>query len=225
MWADIQKAKSAFTVNLWEWSDIRDLLLYSLRKSICNINYKCGSEKILVTSGMPQTVILTDQMFFPGFCRFYVLLFFLTVELLVEMRQRLSAAGWYSRYRIFISQIHGLSSAVGWLGARMASMVIGKCLPEHKTMHKHLNCDTRWTRNFPWLSTVSQQFSQILVIFTSRRRNAYIKKARQKFSWHLTPVSANRPHIASYWISRNLRILGQETYYYFRLTLLVFLGS
>ena len=142
-----------------------------------------------------------------------------------EQTKMLLAAGWYSRYRIFISQNHGLSSAVGWLGSRMASMVIGKCLPEHKTMHKHLNCDTRWTRNFPWLSTVLQQFSQILVIFTSRRQNAYIKKARQKFSWHLTPVSANRPHIASYWISRNLRILGQETYYYFRLTLLVFLGS
>ena len=109
-------------------------MLYSLRKSICNINYKCGGEKILVTSGMPQTVILTDQMFFPGFCRFYDLLFFfLTVELLVEKRQRLSAAGWYSRYRIFISQNHGLSSAVGWLGAKMASMVIGKCLPEHKS--------------------------------------------------------------------------------------------
>ena len=123
---------------------------------------------------MPQTVILTDQMFFPGFCRFYGLLFFLTVELLVEKRQRLSAAGWYSRYRIFISQNHGLSSAVGWLGARMASMVIGKCLPEHKTLQKHLNCDTR---NFPCMSTVSRQFSQILVIFTRRRGKSYIKKA------------------------------------------------
>ena len=40
VWADIQKPKSAFTVNLWECSDIRDLLLYSLRKSICNINDK-----------------------------------------------------------------------------------------------------------------------------------------------------------------------------------------
>ena len=123
--------------------------------------------------------ITTDQMLFPGFCRFYVLFcfFFSDSWTLVENRQRLLAAGWYSRYLIFISQNHGLTPSVGWLGSRMISMVIGKCFPEHKTLQKHFNCDTRWTRNFPCLSTVSRQFSQILAIFTPRRGNSNVKKA------------------------------------------------
>ena len=119
---------------------------------------------------------------------------------LVENRQRLLAAGWYSRYLIFISQNHGLSPSVGWLGSRMTSMVIGKCLPEHKTLQKHLNCDTRWTRNFPCLSTVSRQFSQTLAIFTPRRGNSNVKKAgcSPEISMSFNAgqrALRNRPHI------------------------------
>ena len=122
--------------------------------------------------------IATDQILFPGFCRLYALFcfFFLTVELWSRTgKDCWLLAGIQDIF--FISQNHGLSPSVGWLGSRMTSMVIGKCLPEHKTLQKHLNCDTRWTKNFPCLSTVSRQFSQILAIFTPRRGNSNVKKA------------------------------------------------